>query len=181
MVCIVWSIVRNEPIEAGRKWVDYGDLAFWTLGLSPNMYFAAASILAACAFRLRKIPFWTKTVRWSAVIVGTLFLLRFGFFVRNLVCERQVRRTFSEDLQSARTLISRGGTTTLTPTPFTASPQVLRIAWRQGSSCSREFLYQAPPRKPSKSERLYEYEEWVKDPSGKWGKLEMSIVLPTNP
>ena len=176
-----WALALGRPVEIGSGWHDFRDLKFWTMWVSPTMFFVAESIIAICVFRLRKIPFWTKTVRLWAVIVAVLLLVKAGTGIRDLLRERELRKTFSKDLQAARTFIFRGGTVPFGQNAIEASPPVLRI-WSQHKSGFRsESLYEAPPREPSRSEKLYEYEEWFKDPSGEWGKLEMEVILPENP
>jgi len=183
---ILWSVALRQPLEINKVWQDYHALKFWTLGVSPCMYLVAESIVATCAFRLRKIPFWTKTVRVWAGVFGVLFLLQFVLFARNLVRQREVRRSLSKELTAAKAYFSAYGTLVSSASmksseqTFSELPDVLKVDWQNSpNSTTQIYRKKSPDNRPSSRHR--DLQEWLKLPSGEWGMIEMEVVLPENP
>ncbi|RYD61934.1 MAG: hypothetical protein EOP83_15865 [Verrucomicrobiaceae bacterium] len=175
---IIWTVARNEPLEVGHEWNDYRDLEFWTLGVSPCMYFAAESIVAACALRLRKIPFWTKTVRLWAAAVGVLLLLQFGFFARDLIRQSEVRRSLSRELAAVRAQFL--GATKSAEATFSEFPNIVAVRW-SGSRNSYSTIYHKKANKGAPSGEHLFHQEWLQLPSGAWGRIDMKVILPEKP
>jgi len=186
LLAIIWSVARHEPTEVNGKWMDHTDLEFWTLGLSPCMYFAAESIIATYAFRLRKIPFWTKTVRLWAVLVGGLLLLKFGFFARDLIRQREVRRALIKEVAAAKAYFSAYGvgissiSTKSSDQAFGELPRVLQVDWKNSPGSTTMIYRKFPDSDIPLGEHLH-YQDWFKLPSGEWGMIEMEVILPENP
>jgi hypothetical protein len=183
ILAILWSIALHEPLEVDKAWRDYSDLKFWTLGISPCMYFVAEAIVAVCAFRLRKILFWTKTVRVWAAVFGIIFLVQFAFFARDLVRQREVQRSMSKELAAAKAHFSAYGrgissaSMTASEQTFSEFPNVLEVDWKNAPNSTTEiYRKRSPDNRPSARRR--DLQEWLKLPSGEWGMIEMKVVLP---
>ncbi|MEK7952520.1 hypothetical protein [Luteolibacter soli] len=181
---ILWHVAAREPLEINGEWRSYGDLEFWTLDVSPCMYFAAESIVAACALRLRKIPFWTKPVRLWASVVGMLLLIQFGFFVRDLIRQREVRRSFPKELATAKAhILTYGGSVFATPSlissvaTFGEFPNILEVMWSTSPS-SHSMIYRKNPNEGSALGKHLELQECLQLPSGEWGRIEMKLIQP---
>jgi hypothetical protein len=183
---ILWCVALRQPLEINKDWRDYRDLKFWTLGVSPCMYFVAEAIVATCAFRLRKIPFWTKTVRVWAGVFGVIFLLQLIFFARNLVRLREVRRSFPKELAAAEAYFSTYGRGISTASmraseqTFGELPNLLQVDWKNSPNSTTQ-IYRKVSGGDTPSGKRLDHQVWLKLPSGEWGKIEMKLILPENP
>jgi len=186
LLSIIWSVIIHEPLEIDGNWKDYTDLEFWSLGLSPCMYFVAEVIVAACAFRLRKISFWTKTVRVWAVVFGIIFLAQLAFFARDSLRQREVHSAMSKELAAAKSHFLAYGkgfssaSITASERTFSAFSNVLEVDWKTEPHSTMEiYRKKSPDIHPS--DRLHDLKEMLKLPSGEWGMIEMEVILTENP
>ncbi|HEY1121192.1 MAG TPA: hypothetical protein VGE67_06310 [Haloferula sp.] len=183
---LIWTAARNEPLEINRAWKDYHDLAFWTLEVSPCMYFAAESIVATYAFRLRKIPFWTKTVRLWAAVAALVLLIKFLFFTMELVRQSETRRSLPKELAAAKAHFSAygssisGSSMRASEQTFSELPNILQIGWKNSPNSTTE-IYRKKSQDSPPAIFHRDHSEWLKLPSGEWGRIDMELILPEKP
>jgi hypothetical protein len=185
---ITWSVAMNQPIEIDRGWVDYRQLSFWTLGVSPLMFLMAESILGAVAFRQRRIHFWTKTVRIFAGILAGILLIQGVKEVFKWRGESILKRTLSNEIETTRQLMIRHGSGFSASSShdwqsgFEPLTKVRRINWMSSPNVTMQ-VYDRKSRigRSRSTYRIEHYSEWLRLPSGEWGKLELEVILPQAP
>jgi len=191
LVLVAWSLIHGHPIETGNQWSTRSELRFWTLGVSPVVYFSVEALLAIVALRLRRLRYWTTTVKVWTWILGALLLIQFVGSVLGIFQNLEVRRDFAPELDAARRHVVRWGprwTTAsmhMAPGTFESMPRIEAIYWRSSPSV-RATLYQPQNSKPHESKETHVHEEWLRTAAGEWGKLEVvlrhetSIPLPNH-
>lgn len=185
---LIGSVVLNYPVGVGNKWLDFRDLSFWTLGVSPAMLLLAESILAVLVFRLRRIRFWTRTVAVFAGIVGFLMLLQMVDEAFDWHRNRAAAREIPTEIQAARDLVNRYGgsssSTSITDWNGTFDPmeKIRKVVW-MGSPRSNMTTYDRESRAGGSlsGQSVRHYSEWLHFPSGDWGKLELEFITTQDP
>ncbi|MCW1886425.1 hypothetical protein OKA04_16930 [Luteolibacter flavescens] len=184
---VIWSIVFNEPLEVGNEWKSYHDLKFWTMVVSPTMYFAAKSMVAICALRLRKVTFWTKAVKWCSCIVGISLMIQLGLFAKSMILRSEVRNALEKEISAAKahvtTYFGRTGSSAFVMSPeqrFGEIPRIRSVSWKSSPN-STTVIYHQPGGATMPTGKHVDHSEWLRLPSGEWGKLEMEVILPKAP
>ena len=188
IVYLSGSIALGYPVEVGSKWADYRHPSFWTLAVSPAMLMLAESFLAVLAFRLRRIAFWTRTVAIFAGIVGILWLIQMASDTLNWHHNRSMGREIPAEIQAARLLANLygGGSSLISINDwnrtFDPLERVRRVNWMTSPNVTMQ-VYDRKSRIGSSrsSYRIEHYSEWLRLPSGEWGKLELEVKLPEAP
>lgn len=188
IVQLIGSAVLDYPVEIGNKWSDFRQLSFWTLGVSPAMLMLAESFLAVMAFRLRHIAFWTRTVAMFAGIVGILWLIQMASDTLDWHHNRSMGREIPAEIQAARLLAKLYGggisSTSINNWNRTFDPleKVRKVDWMTSPNGTIQ-VYDRNSRigRSRSTYRIEHYSEWLRLPSGKWGKLELELILPEAP
>jgi hypothetical protein len=180
LVDVAWSLIHGHPIEAGNQWATRDELRFWTLGVSPAVYFSAEALLAILALRLRRLRYWTTHVKVWTWIFGVVLGIQFVGSVIGFLQQREVRRVFSPELDAARNHVVRWGprwTTTslhMAPRTYESMPRIHGIYWRN-SPGGRTTIYDPQSSKSLESKETHVHEEWLQTTAGEWGKLEVAL------
>jgi len=185
---LVGSVVFDYPVEVGNHWVDFRQLSFWTLGVSPAMLMFAESFLAVLAFKFRRVRFWTRTVAVFAGLFAIVLLLGTWSHTKDWHRNRSTGREIPAEIQAARSLMTAYGAGSSRPfinnavAVFDPMERVQTVEWQSSSSATTQ-VYDRGSRggRPSSSSRIRRYSEWLRLPSGEWGKLELEVILPKKP
>lgn len=185
-IALTFASVR--PLEIGGSWFGYGQLKFWSLGICPNVYFTTAAILAFSAFRKREISFWSPTVKKSGCVVAVIFLVGGVQDAFDLSQNRALEKSFCREIQAARLLVKHPsrppGTASITDWIRTFDPMesVMKVSWMTSPGGSiRVYDRESRIGRSRSTYRLEHYSEWLRLPSGEWGKLELELILPEAP
>lgn len=185
---LIGSVALGYPVEVGNKWTDYRHLPFWTLAVSPAMLMLAESFLAVLAFKLRGIAFWTRTVAIFAGIVAIVFLIQTASPTLEWHRNRLTGREIPAEIQAARLLTNRYGgrasSTSINDWKRTFDPmEKVREVNLMTSSSGTMQVYDRKSRigRSRSTYRIEHYSEWLRLPSGDWGKLELEVILPEAP
>lgn len=184
---IIHSFVTGHPIAIGKKWFDFRELEFWTLGVSPVMFLIAESILSIVAIKLRRIEFWTRSVKVWTGILGGFVVFCFAVQLFRILRDREFRRDFSSELEAARNhLVAHGGWSSLasresSEAVFSRLPRVMTFTWRHDPKVGRVIYRKFKGSTPTIDGKGNTYSEWIKLSSGEWGKIELKIILPESP
>ncbi len=183
------EILRLHPVEIRGQWRDYRDTEFWTLGVSPLMLLVAGFVLAVATLRSRRILFWTRPVRCTAGILAALLFAKFGTVAWEWNRKRCLARDMAGELRAAREAFSELGRTTV-PDPawsehLAAFPRVGTVLWQPSAAGSyplhdpyNPLFYPSGGVGVSPEGRREWYSEWMRDSSGKWGKFQVSLIVP---
>ena len=185
LAVVAWSLIHGHPIEAGGRLATRSDLRFWTLGASPMVYLLAEALLAIVALRLRRLRFWTKTVRIWAGILGAIFAIQMAFAGAGLWRNHTIRRDFPRELEAIREHVDTFGSYSTTSSLANADklarrfPRIREASWRspngQAQVLQRRSRATTHGMRPAGSP--HEYSEWYQTKSGEWGRLEMQVIL----
>lgn len=166
---LLGSVVLNYPVEVGNKWLDFRDLSFWTLGVSPAMLLLAEAILAVLVFRLRRIRFWTRTVTIFAGIVGILILLQMVDEALDWHRNRAAARELPAEIQAARDLVNHhgggSGSTSIIDWNATLDPmeKIRKVDWRLSPRLTVKLYDRESRAGGSRSDRSVRHSsEWLR-------------------
>jgi len=185
LATLIWDLAHQHPIEINKKWYDFTDLKFWTLGVSPLAYIAAEGILGVLALRTRRLRFWTQATRICAVIFGTVILISWVTTARDWMRSQDLQHAFPAEIAVARAHVaSSTGKVFFDRNRYTKFPQIETIeCHRSGNSISMMYnrRHDAGNWLPQQAGERRTYTEWCRDGSGKFGKLEIEFIVPENP
>lgn len=185
---ITLTFASVRPFEIGGSWFGIGQLKFWTLGICPNVYLTTAAILAFSAFCKRELPFWSPAVKKSGCVVAVIFIANGAEKAFDLRQNRALEKSFPREIQAARLLAkyrSRPpGTASITDWIQTFDPMenVINVSWiTSPRGSNRTYARESRLGESRSSGRAQRYSEWLRLPSGEWGKLELELILPEAP
>ena len=187
LVEIAWTCWQGHPFETKAKWVELGSSTFFAFIVSPCVYLIAEAILAIAALNLRKLGFWTKPVKIYASILGLLLLFGLVHTVRSQFLRKKLERDMAMELGAARDhAVNHVGSMPFKESraKFSAFPTIDSIQWWTSPGGCISIHERVPPgatMPPETTGTIQKYTEWIRDPSGSWGKLEIKFLVPDPP
>lgn len=190
LIQLAWNSFQLRPILVDDVWYPIEDIKFWTLGVSPLVYFLGEFILGVLALRTRRVIFWTKTVKVSATVFGVLLLLGGAIAVQGWMRKRSVEKGFPAEIAAARSYIESSAASTVSGTSmrsaeslFSSYPRVVEVTWKSDMNSNLRLYHRglAATDGLSTGEVSHRHSQLVRDHSGKWGEVELELIQPGKP
>ncbi|MBK1854760.1 hypothetical protein JO972_07305 [Verrucomicrobiaceae bacterium 5K15] len=181
---VLSPLIRNEPLEISRQWVDYHDLEFWQWAVLPIGLYLALATLCITTLRSRQLVFWTKickrwvagfvvvvAVIWSIVVISSLSTDQEKAMIQQAAPSLEV----VEDYARAHGAVSVGGALLTFSEKMEADPLIRHVSLSSSPNGSMT-LFKRHKLNYYSSEA--DYQKFIKSPTGEWILIKVDFEQP---